>query len=151
MSDGNNDQPFNEDELKDIMDEIENLEGGLDDSADEVVEAVAEDDAPVSEVVKEEELIEPEAEDNVVDLASAEVAQSSIDKSKTQGVGLNATGDMNVSLSFKFNGEASKVEVADGSVKIILPGVEVAFDEASGCQINAENGMTFQLPLKKSA
>lgn len=212
MSDNQNEQSFNEDELKDIMDEIESLEEDYGEVEEEEVVAAAEEseEAPSEEVaeaepveeepqqveaaqqepepVVEEEPVVQEAapaeevdeddddsydveqilddgdddddedletvaepgeeavaakEDNVVEL-NKPVAQPATGDSAVQ---LNAQGQMNLAMNFEFNGAQSNIVLENGCVKINLPGVNVVFSEKDGCQIAADNGMTFQLPL----
>lgn len=175
MSDNPNEQSFNEDELKDIMDEIESLEEDYaeaeesdnDVSSEEetTVEATAEQSKPeedieeVSASAEDSEDDSDEVEDilgedddvqeeeNVVELAHAPKAKP-ISHSGGSDVALNASGSMDISLNFEFNGVASNIVISKGLVKINLPGVDVSFDESKGCQIHADNGMTFQLPLE---
>lgn len=203
MSDNQNEQSFNEDELKDIMDEIESLEedygeveqddaqevaAASDDDGDtEPVEEVQEVSSDEDEIVEEdeddvveqhaaaedeeedgdeveqileeddddedddvdtvaqpgEEAVAVEQENNVVELNQPE-AHSVVNDSPVQ---LSAHGQMNLAMNFEFNGAQSKIVLENGCVKINLPGVNVVFDEKTGCQISADNGMTFQLPL----
>lgn len=223
MSDNQNEQSFNEDELKDIMDEIESLEEDYgeveeemsaaeepaqEEAAEEVVEEVAEEvaqDEPVAEepVVQEAVAEEPVVEDAVAAEPTVEEVQEEIveepvvaaadnaesdeveqilgddddDEDDLETVAqpgeeavhvqeesnvvelnhaapasdspvhLSAQGQMNLAMNFTFNGAQSKIVLENGCVKINLPGVDVVFDEKTGCQINADNGMTFQLPL----
>lgn len=169
MSDNPNEQSFNEDELKDIMDEIESLEEDYaeaeesdndvsSDQEEPIVEAAAEqsessdseDDSDEVEGILDEDDAEDddvEEEENVVELTQAPKAKPA-PQTGGSDVALNASGTMDISLNFEFNGAASNIVISKGLVKINLPGVDVSFDETKGCQIHAENGMTFQLPLE---
>lgn len=201
MSENKNEQSFNEDELKDIMDEIESLEDDYSESEDEDGEVLAAADDEDEDVIEDDDA-EPGDEDST-HVASAEqddvdedvdeddaddsddveqmfdgddddnedddidtVAQPGeeavnhknnnvVELNKPEvhhpvsgsGVHLNAHGQMNLAMNFEFNGAQSKIVLENGVVKINLPGVNVVFDEKAGCQISADNGMTFQLPL----
>jgi hypothetical protein len=203
MSDNQNEKSFNEDELKDIMDEIESLEEDYGEVEEEVAAAPAEE-APVQEAaeaepveedpqeveaaqqepepVAEEEPVVQEAApaeevndvDDVLDGGDDDEEDDDIDTVAEPGeeavaapknnvvaiskpvaqpvagdspVQLNAQGQMNLAMNFEFNGAQSNIVLENGCVKINLPGVNVVFDEKAGCQIVADNGMTFQLPL----
>lgn len=120
------DKSFNDEELSDIMKEIEALEDNFqneEEKSDPIMEELAEMD--------EEESVPyaaPRKESHIIPIASHKVKQPATSMS------FKVSGELNLELQFDVGGKIVCLEVNE-----------------KGLSIEMEGGMTFSIPLKKSA
>lgn len=173
MSDDNqnSDGSFNENELQDIMNEIENLEKDFveeQSSEPEVEEVKAEStesnnsdadelqstiDAEIAElnaiteVAQPEDSEEIEATDNVMSILQDAEATSSPTYSGSP-VELTCNGDMDFNMNFSLGENTANVKVnKDNGLSVELDGVSLTMNEITGCTITLPGGIKFTVPL----
>jgi hypothetical protein len=68
-------------------------------------------------------------------------------KSKSE-MSFNASGSMNLNLSFNVGDEEAKLNVdAYNGITVTMKGVELRINELHGCTVKMENGVSFNIPL----
>jgi hypothetical protein len=173
--DTKNDQGFNEEELQDIMNEIEDLEkeyvedidtseaevqGSHDDLQDtidkeieelnkiEISESEAKTETPIENVVTEPTVIEPSEEDNVVSIIKEDTNHSTT-KGTFSGapVEFSANGEMNLNMNFSVGNSTATLMVSkEGGLSIQMSGVNLEITD-EGCSVELSGGVKFTVPL----
>ena len=170
--DTNNDQGFNEEEIQDIMNEIEDLEkeyveetaeasanphDDLQDTIDKEIEELnkIEITEPTSEdadgdIVAEMEEVEAEMEeeDNVVSIVK-EAPSTSLSEGTYSGapVEFTANGDMNLNMNFTIGESTATLMVSkDRGLCVQMDGVNLEIGE-DGCTVELAGGVRFTVPL----
>lgn len=165
-------QNFNDAELQDIMNEIENLEKEFNEEQDtdtaEAVAAPEESDAPSGEPVAEEESADEESaeeesseeedeslvaeaedyeEEQVTNVVPITEKVAPVTQATSEGhMEFSGQGSMDLQLNFQLGSETAKVTVAGGALKVTMAGVELNLSEA-GCEVEMAGGVKFSVPL----
>jgi hypothetical protein len=131
------DKSFNDDELSDIMKEIEALEDNFEEAEDEKLEAspVMEELAQMDEKISLPAATELKDEGQILPMSSH--SNHSKPKANTQGsssMSFKVSGDLKLDLQFEVGGNVVALHVNE-----------------HGLSIEMDGGMTFSIPLKKSA
>ncbi|MBT3585701.1 MAG: hypothetical protein HN509_12420 [Halobacteriovoraceae bacterium] len=168
------DQGFNDDELQDIMNEIENLEKEYESPAEETtepaVEAVAEEttseavaeQATVEEVEAVEEVFaeaetatEPESEaeatENVVPISEAPApapTPAATATSAGHSMDFAGSGTMDFNLSFHVGTQVANLKIDnENGFTLEMEGMDLTISESEGCVVEMAGGVRFTIPL----
>ncbi len=173
--DNNTEQSFNDAELQDIMNEIENLEKEFveesDTPQDAATESVSEAPAETEEVHASQEAPQEVAEEEVEDFSAEaeayeseptptepEATESNEDNvvalkpvATTSGeaghMSFSGGGQMNMELNFSIGSETATVNVVDGSLVVEMAGVHLSLTE-EGCEVSMAGGVKFSVPVQ---
>lgn len=168
MTDHNDGQEFNDDELQEIMGEIESLEQEFGEEANTSASEGSEelDLAETERQLKElEDSVEEEPVDDSkeveVEVEEVHTAEEhheeaphndnvvAMDSGSSEGgnVTLGAQGSMTLNLTFQVAGKDAKLKIDGPSLVVDLDGVHFHIDEKSGCVFEMPGGVKFQVPL----
>jgi len=168
--DENQDQSFNDAELQDIMNEIENLEREFEEeespaesaqaeaevskeeapvaASEEAQEAESEEEIVAKAVEVEEEAEEPVAEEtNIVEMDSHRPT-TTVTPSHDEGgyMEFSGQGQVDMQMNFNLGEETATVSVKNGRLEVSLSGVQMTLTE-DGCQVEMAGGVKFSVPV----
>jgi hypothetical protein len=154
------DQSFNDDELQDIMNEIEDLEkefGGDSTSEEEMVISKPKKTELQDKIDQELEAVAnamiPEADDspeeNVVAMENSTLAATPSPTSENGAhMDFSGSGQMNFNLDFNIGEHTAHLKV-DGSNGFVveMSGVYIHINEEHGCTVEMSGGVKFNVPF----
>lgn len=162
--DENQDQSFNDAELQDIMNEIENLEREFEEeespsegaqaaTSEEETPIVASEEAPeeeeiVAEAEAEEEIEEPVSEEsNIVEMDSRRATTTHTSSNDEGGyMEFSGQGQVDMQMNFNLGEETATVSIKNGKLEVSLSGVQMTLTE-DGCQVEMAGGVKFSVPV----